>query len=282
MKSKIRIGLRDGFAFVIIGLITTIVIPVISLSQPDSRPSDFEAIDKSFTAKKPPPVSDLNIPDESTKPKKSSLIVTTDSTTGRPKDDLVSPTMRSMSVVDSMVEDMKEGFIVYISFCSSKWEEKILIQMILSLGNSMENLLLKLRAKGEKKNAKIMVWRRMEADLQNPDFQIIKLTPKIQAIASQEITKWQWELTPKKPGSHRLHLAINAHFNVEGISTPRSIQTFGIKIDVKTTFVQRGMQFFKQNWQWLCTAIFIPLVYFVGKRMKIGFLKFKKQKDDLE
>ena len=82
------------------------------------------------------------------------------------------------------------------------------------------------------------------------------------------MTEWKWEIKPKSPGLHKLYLAMNAYFEVYGNSTPKSIRTFEKEINIEVTWVQRATIFFKNNWQWFWTSIFIPIFFYLWRNRK--------------
>jgi hypothetical protein len=108
----------------------------------------------------------------------------------------------------------------------------------------------------------------MEAQLTGRGFAIEALTPDLQAVTSQQITRWKWEVTPTEYGPHTLHLAVSAHIDVAGRDAPLVARTFDRQIQVEITIPQRVSGFIQKNWQWLWAAIVVPIVGYLWKRRR--------------
>jgi hypothetical protein len=109
----------------------------------------------------------------------------------------------------------------------------------------------------------------MEARLTGYMFNITAITDEIQAVSESHNTEWRWEIHPKEEGKHSLHLTLTALIEVDGHSTPRAIRTFDKIIEVTVTRTQKLFNFFKNNWQWVWTAILIPIMGWLWKRKKL-------------
>ena len=79
-----------------------------------------------------------------------------------------------------------------------------------------------------------------------------------------------WQVEATKEGEHRLHLTLTAILEVEGESMQRKIETFAHMITVEVTTGQRVSRFVANNWQWLWTAILIPIVGWLWRRQRSG------------
>ena len=89
-------------------------------------------------------------------------------------------------------------------------------------------------------------------------------------------TVWKWNITPLKAGNNELHLTATAKLIrfVQGstVITYENIDIFDETITVETSVLTTVSMFFQEYWQWLITAIFIPLIgwifnsYFKSKR----------------
>jgi hypothetical protein len=110
----------------------------------------------------------------------------------------------------------------------------------------------------------------MEANLSGQGFAIEALQPDLQAVGSTQPTKWRWNVIPKNPGTHSLHLTLSAHIPLEGQDTPYVIRTFDRNIQVEVTISQRISAFIGANWQWLWAAIVVPVAGYLWRRVKKG------------
>lgn len=161
--------------------------------------------------------------------------------------------------IERILEKMKEANISFNTPPSMNLKEIVEIQLVLSLMKQIEELEQMIEAKGEKESARINVSNRMEARLSSTDFEINAIMPEEQAITLSGVTEWKWEIKPKRTGNLRLHLTLTAIFTVDGEKTKRAIRTFDKTIEIQVTLWQTTSTFISQNWQWLWTAIIIPI-----------------------
>jgi len=110
-------------------------------------------------------------------------------------------------------------------------------------------------------------------------FTIQALTPELQAVSSRQITRWNWEVTPTERGRQTLHLTLSAHIDVAERDTPLVVRTFQREILVDVTVRQRIVGFIKDNWQWLWTAIVVPIAVYLWKHRKKRAEKQKTMQD---
>ena len=108
----------------------------------------------------------------------------------------------------------------------------------------------------------------MEADLTSESFKITPITPMRQAVRTSGNTEWQWSIKPTEAGKQHLFLRLNAIIKVDGDPTAVAVQTFSEEIVIEVPLKQRLSQFAATNWQWLCTALFIPIGGWLWKRKK--------------
>jgi hypothetical protein len=179
---------------------------------------------------------------------------------------VVSPT--TPNSVDRLLDNMEFGAIAFNAPASINIKNSQQIQLLLSLAETVEDLKQSIVKEGEKVGATIRVSDRMEARLTGYKFEITAITPEIQAVSKSQETEWRWEIFPKTEGKHNLHLTLTALLEIDGQSTPRAIKTFDKKIIVTITKTQKFVTFFKNNWQWLWAAIFVPVVGWLWKRKK--------------
>ena len=101
-------------------------------------------------------------------------------------------------------------------------------------------------------------------------FAIEALTPDLQAVTSQQITRWKWDVTPTGYGRRTLHLTLSAHIDVDGHDTPLVVRTFDREVQVGITIEQHITGFIKQNWQWLWAAVLAPMAGYLwnGRRKR--------------
>lgn len=134
------------------------------------------------------------------------------------------------------------------------------VQLRLSLQAAVEELKARIdaAAPGRRDSAEVLVMPRMEAKLSGDPAQvrIVAIAPEVQAVSSRLDTSWTWDVTALTPGRHSLHLTLNA---VLDGGDRRSVQTFDRIIEVDAGLGYWISGFVQKNWQWLWSAILIPL-----------------------
>jgi len=164
----------------------------------------------------------------------------------------------------SEVEDVLESLeLVNVAFNAPRTmhlNEPVVIQLVLSGGRTIEQLQEELTALGEQEGEQIRASDTMEAQLTGPGFDIAPVTPEIQLVSKEAVTEWQWEVEPTKTGERRLHLALSALIDLGGKDRTYTVRTFERTLVVKVTFGERLQTFIGDNWQWLWTALLIPIV----------------------
>jgi len=105
---------------------------------------------------------------------------------------------------------------------------------------------------------------------------------EIQPVGKQTTTIWQWLITAKQSGTHRLILVIYRQINIDGKEYWPSVETHQAYIDVRVTF---GEVLRLMDWKWiagiLVTALLIPAFWrWIDQRRKRSdeVLKPKSQK----
>jgi hypothetical protein len=155
--------------------------------------------------------------------------------------------------------------------------------LLLSPSASVEELRRQIRESGEpgqqiESAEQIITGSEMQARLTGQDFEIVANSPEVQAISYKEPTEWTWDISPTESGKKQLHLTITALFEVEGEETTRQIESFDRTISVKVTWNQRLSGFISTNWQWLWTAILVPLVPWLWRKWKQSQDKHKSMR----
>ncbi len=179
----------------------------------------------------------------------------------------------SMSI-DDILASMDLGDIVFNTPDSINYYETAVLQFFLGVETSPEELQELITESGDIETAQVRISDRMEARLTGPNFEITAIRPEVQAVSRLEVTEWRWEVKPVSEGQHRLHLTLSALLEVEGSTTPRTIQTFDKVIVVDVSFGQRVSTFVSDNWQWLWSALLIPVAGWLWQRRK------KRKPDD--
>jgi hypothetical protein len=172
------------------------------------------------------------------------------------------------AAVDGLLSQLKPGQIAFNVPETMSLDDTAEIHLLLSLKTNTAALEQLIHASGDKVSATIHVSDRMEARLTGVNFEITAITPEDQPVSETQNTGWQWEVKPKSAGAQELHLTLSAILEVDGAQSQRSIQTFDRTINVKVYWYKSLGAWFKNNWQWLWTALLLPLAGWLWRRYK--------------
>lgn len=170
--------------------------------------------------------------------------------------------------IDKILDQMQLAGVAFNSPTRINIRQTALIQLLLDLSKSSAELKGMIEAEGRREGAQVRVSDRMQARLTGPNFSITAITPEVQAISGRRMTEWKWEVRPLSRGRQRLHLTLSALLDVDGASTPRTVQTFDREIEVEVTWPQQAASFLENNWQWLWAALLLPALGWIWKKKK--------------
>jgi hypothetical protein len=163
--------------------------------------------------------------------------------------------------IDRLLKDLPFGSIAFNAPTALALQESAEIELVLSLHERAAKLKRRVSALGEKIGAtRIKVSQLMEARLTGLGWEILALTPKVQAVAGKEVTTWRWQIRATEAGTRQLHLTLSALLDVDGSKSPRTVRTLDRIIEIQVPWVHRLSGFAGENWQWLWAAIAAPLL----------------------
>lgn len=116
--------------------------------------------------------------------------------------------------------------------------------------------------------ADIKISKIVEAQLLASDFTVIAISPVRQAMSTVEPTIWEWRLTGAKPGSHDIHLSINAIVSIDHDRAEKTVKTFEETVKVEITTRQWLLELVKQYWQWVWSTLLLPAGVWLWKKWK--------------
>jgi len=108
----------------------------------------------------------------------------------------------------------------------------------------------------------------MEVRLTGDAFDIAAITPSRQPVGGTEAVEWTWTVTPKRGGTQKLYLAVDAVLIVGDDRVSRSIRVLERAIQVEITPVERVQAFVINNWQFLLGTIAIPFLVWRWKNRR--------------
>lgn len=128
-----------------------------------------------------------------------------------------------------------------------RYAQPQLVELLLSPSLSVADLQAQLRQQVGAESARAQISNRMEAQLTGSGFGIEAQMPDLQAVTSQQATRWTWKVTPTEHGPQTLHLTLSAHIDVAGRDAPLVVRTFDRDIQVNITIPQRVSGFHSEE-----------------------------------
>lgn len=169
------------------------------------------------------------------------------------------PDLYSTSVVDDIVKRLDWGQIAFNAPKLVELGETFHIELLLSLTKSIEDLKRDVKEAGEKEGFQVRVSSLMEAQVTGQGFQITAKPPVEQTVDSLETAVWKWDVKAIEPGLHVLHLTLWAVLSINGKDRSKVVKTFDHQLEIRVSMTNRVRSFMKDNWQWLWTAILVPV-----------------------
>jgi hypothetical protein len=110
----------------------------------------------------------------------------------------------------------------------------------------------------------------MKAALIGSAFNIVDLRNPIQYMTPGAHTEWEWEVGASNGGRHKLILVLSHDLTPgqEGGFHDVIPVPLDANINVRVTPWQKAANFVSSNWQWLWTAILVPVAIFLWGRYK--------------
>jgi hypothetical protein len=183
---------------------------------------------------------------------------------------------KKLNPLDTLLSSLDPGQIAFGAPGRMGYGETKTVTLLLSKIKSISELEQSLAGSEIVQGHTVKVADVMEAHLTGMDFDIVPTTPEVQSISGRETTEWSWQVKPKEFGRLPLRLSLNAKFVVDDKEQTHTIRTFEETITVTVAWPRSVLVFLRHNWQWLCTAILIPVAIWIGRRV----WKSKKKKHE--
>ena len=177
-------------------------------------------------------------------------------------------TQDAWSDVDAALRSSFEGSLAYTIPATMTLDEVSTATLLVSPNQSPAELEAALsdvaNAGSTTSSASVSVTQRMRAELIGSPPEAFDIQPvhadSEQLLASAEPTTWQWTVTAREEGRHRLTLIVYRLLTVDGKDYWRQV-AYAQAIEVSVTFTQRLARF---DWAWLvgllATGLVFPLV----------------------
>lgn len=106
----------------------------------------------------------------------------------------------------------------------------------------------------------------MKANLAGPAFEIVSLTEEEQIVTPNRVTEWAWDISPTKSGDQQLTLNLSVLVRAEGIGEKTFATSESRTVSVKINPRLAIASFIAEYWQWLATAIVVPVGTWAWKK----------------
>ena len=183
------------------------------------------------------------------------------------------PAPINFNAVDQALSQLRVGQIAYNAPLAMFKGESHPISVVLSPAATADQLAQQLHnllgAQENVQTASIQISPLMQATLSGQGFDINPSGPQTQAVSGTQPTEWDWTVSATETGSLDLLLDLEAILELgNGTSTPRRLKTFTkvIRVRVRTLDAMEG--FVAGNWQWLWSALLVPLAGYLWHRRR--------------
>ena len=171
--------------------------------------------------------------------------------------------------IDEMLGFLEPANIAFNTPTELHLDEEEAVRLLVSREQVIDELKEQIEEAARKEGHQIRVSDVMVATLTGLDFDIVRTSDARQPVASTGVTMWGWSVEPTEPGTRSLHLTISALIDVNGTEETLTVKTFDRTWTVVVPWPDRVTGFAGENWQWLWTAIFLPLAAIVWRRLRI-------------
>ena len=161
--------------------------------------------------------------------------------------------------IDVILEGLTFANVAFNAPTELHLGDTAVIELLVSGERPIRELKEEIRERGEREGGRIQVSDVVEARLTGLGFRIQAISDERQPVRRAGVTRWSWEIEPVETGALRLHLTISAIVDVAGSESTYTIETFRRELDVRVTWSERVSGFVGSNWQWLWTAILLPI-----------------------
>lgn len=133
------------------------------------------------------------------------------------------------------------------------------VQLLMSVEDEIAELEAQITEPGVVVSARVSVSQTMRATLKGTGFTITAVTDEEQIIPTTERSEWLWNVKPTSGGTQVLQLTLTAVLDVDGKQAKRTIKTFQKEIEVEVPYSFLLSEFVSNNWQWLWSALLVPV-----------------------
>jgi hypothetical protein len=178
---------------------------------------------------------------------------------GSPPPEQHAPSPITPDDIDKIIQGLSLANIAFNTPDTMRMGQTQSIQLFLSGSATVEALQKQITAAGSLNSGQVQISGLLDAHLTGANFQIEAVTPEQQAVGTTHTSHWEWRVTPTQRGAQQLELTISPILRIDGVDREVSIKTFDKTINVNVDWPRSVSAFIAANWQWLWTAIFVPI-----------------------
>ncbi|MGF6444421.1 hypothetical protein [Paraburkholderia youngii] len=174
------------------------------------------------------------------------------------------------AATDALVAAMQPANLAFGVPTAINLDDTPKIDLKIDLHKSKHELEQSVAGEGIPTSDTIKVSESMIAHLTSDDFTITPISPEAQSLSSTATTTWEWEIKPKTWGKLGLKLVLDAELGTGSADKKRFLQAYAKDIEVQVWPVhwRRIQDFATNNWQWLWTALLVPVAAWIYKKQK--------------
>jgi hypothetical protein len=136
-------------------------------------------------------------------------------------------------------------------------------RFVLRIASAGQNAGIAADLSGPSTTSEIHVTPTMRATLAGNGFTIAPISPEEQFIGGGSFTEWSWQVTPTDSGDHELVVSVMVVLDGRVKAIPK-VWPVHVSANVGLTL----SHFFASYWQWIITALIIPLAGLFWRRRK--------------
>lgn len=118
-----------------------------------------------------------------------------------------------------------------------------------------------LKGRGTPEIEPLQVSTFMKTRLVGDSFEITALNEAEQLVAGDTFTEWAWDVTPTRAGDQTLNLIVTVRIQLPAVGEEtRDYPVMDRQIHVEVDPLYSAQRFASSNWQWLASALAIPII----------------------
>jgi hypothetical protein len=184
---------------------------------------------------------------------------------GRPSEPSRPPVSQPITV-DEALAHLRAANVAFNTPDQARVGKQFVVEAKLSTHLLREDMSVLIEEPGKREVATLKVSDRMAATLSGGSaFEVSPSGPKEQWISDQELTEWDWQVSPRSVGDQVLILSFDAVISLNGREDRRTINTFKRRITVAVGWPQTGgewLDFIRktgENVSWIWVTLLIPI-----------------------